>query len=61
MFNRRIHGAITISHSEPHRWNEEDAQTLMTIARIIAVQLEQSLNQTKNSTNSSSPITGIRN
>ncbi|UBF25152.1 GAF domain-containing protein [Kovacikia minuta CCNUW1] len=61
MFNRRIHGAITIGNAEPNRWTEEDAQTVMTAARMLAIQLERALSHNKNSTTATGPITGIRN
>lgn len=62
IINRRVHGAIIVGHSQPNRWNEEDAQALMTLARNLAVQLEQlmSLNKQSKSSSNSFPVSGIR-
>lgn len=48
--NRQIYGAITIGNARPGQWNEEDGQSLTAIARILAVQLEQTLNLAPSST-----------
>ncbi len=61
MINRRVHGAVAVSNSEPGRWNEEDAQTLMTVARILAIQLEQAIQTAKNNGGTPEvPISGLR-
>ena len=43
---RKIEGAIAVGAPEPNQWNDEDAKTLMAVAKIIAVQFEQILIKT---------------
>jgi DICT domain-containing protein len=47
--NRQIYGAVTVGNLRQGQWNDEDGQTLVAIARILAVQLEQTLNLTPGS------------
>lgn len=47
--NRQIYGALTVGHSQADPWTEEDAQMLMTIAKILATQIEQCLQVSPNS------------
>ncbi|NEZ59911.1 DICT sensory domain-containing protein [Adonisia turfae] len=60
---RKISGAISIGAPESNHWNDEDAKTLMAIAKVVALQFEQLLvkknqpNSTKNS--NSAPVHGV--
>lgn len=56
---RKISGAIAIGAAESNQWNDEDAKTLMAVAKIISVQLEQLLVRTKSSSKSNA-ANGIR-
>lgn len=57
--NRRLHGTITVGHSRPNYWNDEDTQTLTAFARMLAVQLEQFLRLKGGQVNSTGiPMTG---
>lgn len=38
---RRIHGVVTVGGSEPNQWNKEDGQTVIAIASMLAVIIEQ--------------------
>lgn len=53
MVCRKIRGAITIGSASPNQWNDEDAKTLMTVTKIIALQLDQRLVKSRKS---SAPI-----
>ena len=55
---RKITGAIAIGSPESNQWNDEDAKTLMAVAKIISVQLEQLLIKTKVSSSKSKSTNG---
>lgn len=38
---RRVHGVVTVGSNEINGWNEEDGQTVMAIANMLAVIIEQ--------------------
>ena len=38
---RRVYGVVTVGGREPKQWNEEDGQTVMAIAKMLAVLIEQ--------------------
>ena len=46
---RKISGAIMVGAPESHQWDDEDAKTLLAIAKVIAVQFEQLLVKINNS------------
>lgn len=46
---RNICGAVTVGAAEPNQWTDEDAKTLMSVAKIIAIQFEQLLVKTNRS------------
>ncbi len=48
--NRRLHGAISLGHSLPEGWNDEDLEVLEMVSRLLVVQLEQMLILAKNQT-----------
>lgn len=48
---RKIAGAISVGAPESNQWDDEDAKTLLAIAKIIAVQFEQILIKTHRSNN----------
>jgi DICT domain-containing protein len=58
--NRRIHGAVAIGSPELNWWNDEDAQTIKTFARLLAVYLEQALSIGQNKVAPIGPISKIR-
>ncbi|NER37103.1 MAG: GAF domain-containing protein [Oscillatoria sp. SIO1A7] len=39
--SRRIYGAVVVGGSEPNQWHKEDMQTIVAIASILAVIIEQ--------------------
>lgn len=41
IMHRRNHGVITLGSAEPNVWTAEDAQTVMTIGHMLAIQLEK--------------------
>ena len=58
---RQISGAISVGALEPNHWDDEDAKTLLAIAKVIAVQFEQVLIKTaarSNGRNSSNGLAG---
>lgn len=41
IIERQVYGAIAIGNTESNQWNEDDGQTLMAIARMLAIHLRQ--------------------
>lgn len=46
----QVYGAIAISNTESNQWDEDDGQTLMAIARMLAIHLRQIDNSVSDST-----------
>ncbi|MBD1926227.1 GAF domain-containing protein [Trichocoleus sp. FACHB-90] len=46
----QVYGAIAISNTESNQWDEDDGQTLMAIARMLAIHLRQIDNSVSNPT-----------
>jgi DICT domain-containing protein/putative methionine-R-sulfoxide reductase with GAF domain len=41
--NRRIHGAVVVGNIQSRQWNDEDAQSILAFAKVLALKLEQLL------------------
>lgn len=43
IIGKQLYGAVLVGHNQPQKWDSEDGQAMMTVTRILALQLEQTL------------------